>query len=111
MEAEPPKADPPKRKRRWFQFSLRTLMIGVVLWAIGCWLVFDRVRLLRERDEAMQKQEQLEREVRDLKGWLAWRMSGSKTADAGLANLKALIQLESLQLKNTQIIDAAIPQR
>ncbi len=28
MEAEPPKADPLKRKRRWFQFSLRTLMIG-----------------------------------------------------------------------------------
>jgi hypothetical protein len=24
MEADPPKADPPKRKRRWFQFSLRT---------------------------------------------------------------------------------------
>jgi hypothetical protein len=27
MEAEPPEAEPPKRKRRWFQFSLRTLMI------------------------------------------------------------------------------------
>jgi hypothetical protein len=27
MQTEPPKADPPKRKRRWFQFSLRTLMI------------------------------------------------------------------------------------
>ena len=31
MQAEPPKADPPKRKRRWFQFSLRTLMIVVTL--------------------------------------------------------------------------------
>jgi hypothetical protein len=31
MEAELPKADPPKRKRRWYQFSLRTLMIGVTL--------------------------------------------------------------------------------
>jgi hypothetical protein len=29
MQTEPPKAEPPKRKRRWFQFSLRTLMIGV----------------------------------------------------------------------------------
>jgi hypothetical protein len=27
MQTEPPKADPPKRKRRWFQFSLRSLMI------------------------------------------------------------------------------------
>jgi ATP-dependent Clp protease ATP-binding subunit ClpA len=25
MQAEPPKTDPPKRKRRWFQFSLRTV--------------------------------------------------------------------------------------
>ena len=31
MPIEPIKADPPKRKRRWFQFSLRTLMIGVTL--------------------------------------------------------------------------------
>jgi hypothetical protein len=27
MQADPPIAEPPKRKRRWFQFSLRTLMI------------------------------------------------------------------------------------
>ena len=25
MQTDPPKADPPKRRRRWFQFSLRTL--------------------------------------------------------------------------------------
>jgi hypothetical protein len=36
MEAEPPKAEPPKRKRRWFQFSLRMLLIGVTLLA-GVW--------------------------------------------------------------------------
>ena len=36
MEAEPQKADPPKRKRRWFQFSLRTLLIGVTLLAVPC---------------------------------------------------------------------------
>ena len=29
MQAEPSKADPPERKRRWCQFSLRTLMIAV----------------------------------------------------------------------------------
>jgi hypothetical protein len=27
MQAEPPKDDPPKRKRRWFQFSLCSLMM------------------------------------------------------------------------------------
>jgi hypothetical protein len=36
METEPPKADPPKSKRRWFQFSLRTLLIGVTLLTISC---------------------------------------------------------------------------
>jgi hypothetical protein len=34
MEAEPPKADLPKRKRRWFQFRLRTLLIGVTLFCV-----------------------------------------------------------------------------
>jgi hypothetical protein len=28
-------ADPPKRKRRWFQFSLRALLVGVMLIAFG----------------------------------------------------------------------------
>ncbi len=30
MEAEPIKAEPPKRKRRWFQFSLRRATIRKV---------------------------------------------------------------------------------
>jgi hypothetical protein len=34
MQTEPPNADPPKRKRRWFQFSLRTLMIVVTLFCV-----------------------------------------------------------------------------
>src|SRR4029077_10177857 len=39
MEAEPPKSEPIKRKRRWYQFSLRTLLIVVVIVAIPCaWL-------------------------------------------------------------------------
>jgi type VI protein secretion system component VasK len=53
MEAEPPVAAEPKRKRRWFQFSLRTLMIAVTLLAVACWVVADRARLIRERDEAL----------------------------------------------------------
>jgi hypothetical protein len=34
MEAEPPKADPPKHNRRSFRFSLRTLMIVVAIVAV-----------------------------------------------------------------------------
>ncbi len=33
METEPPKAEPPKRKRRWFQFSLRMLLIVIAIMA------------------------------------------------------------------------------
>jgi hypothetical protein len=35
MQTDLPKAEPPNRKRRWFQFSLRTLLIGVTLVAIS----------------------------------------------------------------------------
>jgi hypothetical protein len=34
MQTEPPQAGPPKRKRRWYQFSLRTLLIGVTVVAL-----------------------------------------------------------------------------
>jgi hypothetical protein len=49
MEADPPKADPPKRKRRWFQFSLRTLMIVVTLLAVPCAYVGWQTKIVRER--------------------------------------------------------------
>jgi hypothetical protein len=35
MQTDPPKADSPKRQRRWFRFSLRSLMIVVTLLAIA----------------------------------------------------------------------------
>jgi hypothetical protein len=31
MQTKPPEADPPKRKRRWFQFSLRTLLVVMLV--------------------------------------------------------------------------------
>ena len=49
MQAEPPKADPPKRKRRWFQFSLRTLMIVVTLLAVPLGYVGWQAKIVRER--------------------------------------------------------------
>ena len=36
MQAELLNTEPPKRKRRWFQFRLRTLLIGVTLLAAAC---------------------------------------------------------------------------
>jgi hypothetical protein len=49
METEPPKADPPKRKRRWFQFSLRSLMIGVTLLAVPLGYVGWQAKIVRDR--------------------------------------------------------------
>jgi hypothetical protein len=41
MQTELPKADPPKRKRRWFQFSLRSLMIVVTV--VACLVAMGEV--------------------------------------------------------------------
>ena len=53
MQTEPSKADPPKHKRRWYQFSLRTLLIFTVICAIGCaWLAHKIERKRKEREAA-----------------------------------------------------------
>jgi Leucine Rich repeat len=47
MEPEPSKAKPPKRKRRWFQFSLRTMMVVVTLLCV--WMGITAHRANRQR--------------------------------------------------------------
>jgi hypothetical protein len=49
LEAEPTNADAPKRKRRWFQFSLRTLLVGVTLLAAACGYVGWQAKIVRQR--------------------------------------------------------------
>ncbi len=49
MQTEPSKAEPPKRKRRWFQFSLRSLIIVVTLLAVACGYVAWQAKIVRER--------------------------------------------------------------
>jgi hypothetical protein len=46
--------DQPSPRRR-FQFSLRALMVGMTLGAVVYSVVLDRLRLIRERDEAKQE--------------------------------------------------------
>jgi hypothetical protein len=55
MQAEPPKADPPKRKRRWFQFSLRSLLIVVTALAIPCGYLGWQAKVVRERKAMLDK--------------------------------------------------------
>jgi hypothetical protein len=51
MEAKPSKDVPPKRKRRWFQFSLRSLLIAVAVVAVPCaWLGHKIEQKRRQRD-------------------------------------------------------------
>jgi hypothetical protein len=57
MQAEPPKAEPPKRKRRWFQYSVRTLMIVVTLLAVGSGYVGWQAKIVRERDALSEKRD------------------------------------------------------
>jgi Leucine-rich repeat (LRR) protein len=50
MQIEPSKAEPPKRKRRWFQFSLRSLLLLVLLARVGMtWLVAIKTRAERQK--------------------------------------------------------------
>ena len=61
MQAEPTKAEPPKRKRRWFQFSLRTLMIGVTLFCmvIGGYVGWQ-AKIIRERNAMAHRIESID---------------------------------------------------
>ena len=54
METEPPEADPPKRKRRWFQFSLRTLMIFTIIVAVACGWLGNKIEQKRREREAVE---------------------------------------------------------
>jgi hypothetical protein len=49
MQSQPPKAEPPKRKRRWFQFSLRTLLILAVACAVGAGYVGRQYEIVQNR--------------------------------------------------------------
>jgi hypothetical protein len=90
-------------RARWFQFSLKTLLIGVALLAVACCVVVDRGRLVRERDEALQREaaalkreSTTQRELRSMEN-LAEDMKRSNQT----------IWAELKQLRNAQLTDAA----
>jgi hypothetical protein len=58
MQIESPKPEPPKRKRRWFQFSLRSLLIFTTIVALGSgWFRAKIVKAQKQRAaiEAIEK--------------------------------------------------------
>jgi Tfp pilus assembly protein FimT len=59
MQTEPPKAEPPKRKRRWFQFSLWTLTIAVAIVSVGCAICLPMLREWQQRQQEQADFEEL----------------------------------------------------
>jgi hypothetical protein len=55
MQTKPPKAEPPKRTRRWFQFSLRTLMIVVTLLAVPMGYVGWQAKIVKSRSDLLEQ--------------------------------------------------------
>ena len=53
MQTEPSKAEPPKRRRRWFQFSLRTLMIFTLICAIAAGWLGTRIERKHQEQAAV----------------------------------------------------------
>jgi hypothetical protein len=65
MHTEPPKAEPPKRKRRWSQFSLRTLLVALTgFCVVGGWFG-ARIERAREQRAAID-------DLRTVVGWTAY---------------------------------------
>ena len=133
MQTEPPKADPPKRKRRWFQFSLRTLMIVVVIVAIPCaWLgrKIERKRQEREAVAAIKKMGGLVGYDYQMAGakppgpdWLrnvlgenifsevasvSYYFGKANVTDTEAVQLRELAALQKLDLSDTSLTDAGL---
>ena len=127
-------ADNAKRKRRWFQYSLRTLLVLVTLFAVACsWYDYE-MRKAAKRRAAIVKIEKLGGAVRYYdasykytrgkpRQWFSWlrnihgdehlgnavsvRFYDSLT-DADLVHLGALVNLEELWFWEGPITDAGL---
>ena len=115
----------PKRRRRWYQFSLRTLMLFMVVCAILSAWVGWKLEATRREQVAVARIDW----ASDMEAWhnvgyhqmygKPWWITrhfrrvrciilvGTAT-DNGLEHLKQLTKLEVLSLKDTQITDAGL---
>lgn len=128
----------PKSKRRWYQYSLRTLLIIVTFFAVACsWFAvkLQQARRQREAVETIVKFGGAVRYEYQLAGtiippeeppgpvWIRKLLgddffanvaevclwgTGTQITDADLEQLKGLTMLQELQLWGTQITDAGL---
>jgi hypothetical protein len=89
-----------KPKRRWFQFSLRTLMVFVTLCAVLC--SWHQYNLARKRAELARAADQLSTNVQQM------FFGEPEITDAELKHFERFCQLEVLSLKNADITDAGL---
>ena len=124
-----------KPKRRWYQYSLRSLFILTTLVAIACSWYANEMQQAAKRRAAIEEIEKLGGEVwyYDAKAtrapgepprWLSWlrrlhseehlgnatlvSLMDTKITDAGMANLQGLTNVEELFLAGTRITDAGL---
>ena len=132
MPTEPSNADPPKRQRRWYQFSLRTLLIFTVLCAVAASWFGNKIEQKRiERDavaaivefggEAHYDYERVYGAKPPGPEWLrkllgenffsevvAVDLRESRDADVGLVNVKELPRLDWLFVAGSKATDAGL---
>ena len=131
MQTEPSKADPRKHKRRWFQFSLRTLLIFTVVVAVGAGWLGNRVERKRQEREAAEAIVKLgglavhyyekgsEKSpgpdwVRSLLGEnffsdvVEVNLAGAAVHNSDLVCLDNLVAIEKLNLSSTKITDEGL---
>jgi Leucine-rich repeat (LRR) protein len=113
-------------KRRWFQFSLKGMLVVVTLVAVGLgWLAYERNKV-RKREAAISAIEQvggivvvdgeptrpswLRPVLGDNSGGGVVEVDFSevKVTDAGLAHVAVLAELRFLRLNNAQLTDAGL---
>jgi hypothetical protein len=126
---------PPKPKRRWYQFSMRTLLLVMLVLPTGVGWIGVRLNRARENWAAIAtEQAALEKAVtqnKNLNGhifvklardkpwldslfndpgedWYCHFVGGSTLGDAGLEHLKALPRLQNLWLRGTKVTDAGL---
>ncbi len=119
-----------KPKRRWYQFSLRSMFVLMTLVACACsWYAYEMNKAAKRRESVaaiikLGGKVRYDFEMRKPPGWFSWMrrlhddeylgnaasvsFRETQVTDAGLVHLRDLPNLRWLLLDSTQITDAGL---